>query len=123
MIGPANLDITIYQGSDFQLPFVLEDVDGDPISLSGASIAGKVRNDLDDASPILTFVGTVTDGANGEGQITATAAVTAAIVLPASAAKKRPLTKYVYDVEVTYSDGTVARILEGFCFFSPEVSK
>lgn len=123
MIGPASLDITIYQGASFYLPFELLDTDGDPVSLTGASIRGKVRNDVDDASPIISFTGTVISGADGTGELTLTAAQTAAVVLPASEAKKRPLTKYLYDAEVEFSDGKVQRILEGFCFFSPEATK
>lgn len=123
MIGPAPLNITIYQGADFYLPFTLTDTDGDPVSLSGATIRAKVRNDVDDAAAILTFTGAVVSGADGEGKITATAAETAALVLPASAAKKRPLTKYLWDMEVAYSDGFVQRVFEGFCFVSPEATK
>lgn len=122
MIGPGSLDITVYLGADFYLPIELTDDDGDPVSLVGATISAKVRNDVDDAAAFLTFVGAVTSGADGQGQITATAAVTGALVLPASEAKKRPLTKMVWDAEVLYSDGTVQRILEGFCFFSPGVT-
>ncbi len=123
MIGPAEEDITIYQGASFSYPFVLEDDDGDPVSLAGATIRGKVRNDVDDAASIIDFTGTVTSAADGEGELTLTAAQTAAIVLPASAAKTRPLTKYLWDAEVLFSDGEVIRILEGFCYVSPEVSK
>lgn len=122
MIGPAELDITVFQGANFYLPFTLTDEDNEPVSLTGATIRGKVKNDVDDTAVIMTFTGTVVSGADGEGEVTATAAVTAAVVLPASAAKKRPLTKYLYDIEVLFSDGYVQRILEGRCYFSPEVT-
>ena len=123
MIGPANLDITIYQGASFYLPFELLDTDGDPVSLAGATIRGKVRNDADDAAAIISFTGTVVSGEDGTGELTLTAAQTAALVLPASEAKKRPLTKYLWDCEVLFSDGKVQRIMEGFCFVSPEMTK
>ncbi len=123
MIGPGALDITVYLGADFYLPFELTDDDGVAVSLSGALIRAKVRNDVDDAAPFLTFVGTVVSGDDGQGKLTATAAVTAALVLPASPAKKRPLTKMLWDCEVEFSTGEVQRILEGFCFFSPEATK
>lgn len=123
MIGPAPLDITVYLGADFYLPFTLTDIDGEPVSLNGATISGKVRNDIDDAAAFLTFVGLVVSGDQGQGQLTATAAVTAALVLPASPAKKRPLTKMVWDADVLYSDGTTQRIFEGICLFSPGANK
>lgn len=123
MIAPAELDITIFQGASFDLPFMVKDEDNVAVSLSGATIRGKVRNDVDDAAAIVSFTGTVTDGPNGEGEITLTAAQTAALVLPASDAKKRPLTQYLWDMEVEYSDGYVQRLFEGQCFISPEVTK
>lgn len=125
MRGPANLDITIYQGATFRLPFELVDEDDVAVSIAGATIRGKVKNDVDDlaAAQIVAFTGTVTDGPNGEGEVTLTAVETAAIALPASPAKKRPLTKYLYDVEILFSDNQVQRILEGNCYVSPEVTK
>jgi hypothetical protein len=123
MIAPAELDITIFQGASFYLPFQLLEDDGDPTSLNGATIRGKVRNDLDDAAPIISFTGTVVSGDDGEGELTLTAAQTAAIALPASTAKKRPLTQYLWDFEVEFADGYVQRMAEGNCYVSPEVSK
>ena len=123
MIGPSPLNINIYQGASFQLPFQLLDSDDVAVSMAGATIRSKIRNDLDDAAAILTFTGTVTDGPNGEGEITATAAQTAALVAPASEAKKRPITKWLWDLEVEFADATVVRVYEGFVFFSPESTK
>lgn len=125
MRAPAELDIEIYQGATFNLPFALKDDDDVAVSLAGATIRGKVKNDVDDlaAAAIVSFTGTVTDGPNGEGEVTLTATETAAIVLPASEAKKRTITKYLYDIEVEYSDAQVQRILEGRCFISPEVTR
>lgn len=123
MIAPSPLDITVYQGDDFLLPFQLLDNDNQPVSLNGATITAKVRNDVDDVAPILTFTGLVTGGDAGQGSISATAAQTAAVVLPNSPSKKRPLTKYLWDAHVLFSDGYTVRIYEGFCYFSPEASK
>lgn len=123
MNSAGQFDITIEQGATFNLPLQLFDDDNEPVSLAGATIRAKVRNDVDDAAAILTFTCNVTGAATGECEVTATAAETAALVLPASPPKKRPLTKYLWDMEAVYSDGVVQRVLEGFCFVSPEVSK
>lgn len=123
MRGPCDLDITLYQGATFRLPFECKDDDDVAVSLVGATIRGKVKNDVDDAAAILTFTGTVTDGPNGAGELTATAAETAALVLLASPAKKRPITKYLWDAEILFNDGQVQRIFEGNCYVSPEVSR
>lgn len=123
MIGPSEIDINIYQGSTFYWPFTLYDTDGDTVSLSGAEIRGKVRNDVDDAAAIVTFTGTVVSGEGGQGELTLTPALTAAIVLPASPPKKRIPTKYLWDMEVEFSNGVVIRVYQGFCYVWPEVTK
>lgn len=122
MTGPGELDIEIYQGADFQLPFTVYGDDGEVYSIAGATIRGKVKNDINDAAAIFTFTGTVTDGPNGEGKLSLTAATTAAWEEPALAPKKRTPTKYLWDAEIVFSDGYVQRLFEGFAFVHPEVS-
>lgn len=123
MIGPGDLDIDIFQGANFVLPLELTDDNDDPVSLSGATVRGKVKNDLDDVAAIFSFTGTVTDGPNGECELTLTAAQTAAWVAPANEAKKLKATKYRWDMEVEFSDGFVQRVLQGVCLVWPEVTK
>lgn len=123
MNNAGTLDIQIDQGATFQLPFTLTDEDDVPVSLSGASIAGKIRTSPEATTVIATFTGTVTDGPNGEGQVSLTAVQTAAIVADNSGTGNRKLTTFVYDIEVTYSDATVQRILEGNAYLSPEATR
>lgn len=122
MTGPGELDINIYQGADFLLPFTVFGDDGEAVSLAGATIRGKVKNDLNDSAAIFTFVGSVTDGPEGEAQVALTAATTAAWPTPAVVAKKLTATKYRYDIEVVFSDGYVQRLLQGVCLVWPEVT-
>lgn len=124
MRGPADLDIDIFQGATFRLPIALEDDDGEPVPLSGATIRGRVKNDINDASAaaVFTFVGTVLDGPNGEGELTLSAAVTAAWQAPALAPGKRTPKKYLWDAEVLFDDGQVQRILQGMAYVWPEVT-
>jgi hypothetical protein len=123
MTGPGELDIDIFQGANFALAFTVYGDDGEVLSIAGATIRGRVKNDINDlsAAAIFTFVGTVTDGPNGEGTLTLTAATTAAWVPPALAPKKRTPSKYLWDAEVVFSDGYVQRLLQGFAFVHPEV--
>jgi hypothetical protein len=123
VINAGYLDIEIDQGSSFILDFELEDDDGNPVSLALATITGKIRKAPETADPaVATFTGTVIS-VDGEGRVSLTAVQTAAIPCDNSGQGKRKLTKYVYDVEVTYGDGLVQRVLEGICFVSPEVTK
>ncbi len=117
------MDIQIDQGATFAMNFRLKDSDKNPVSLAGASIAGKIRLAPESADPIVSFTGTVISEANGEGQISLTAVQTAAIPVDASGSGKRKLKKYLYDVEVTFLDGTKQRVLEGLCLVSPEITK
>lgn len=123
MNNAGQLDIQIDQGSTFTLPFELQDESGVAVSLSGATIAGKIRSAPESTTVIATFTGTVTDGPNGEGQVSLSAATTAALTADNSGAGNRKLTTWVYDIEVTFSDSTVQRILEGNAYLSPECSK
>lgn len=124
MMSAAYLDIQIDQGSTFALNFRLKDTDKNPVPLTGATVAAKIRLAPESADPaVATFTGTVISEALGEAQISLTAVQTAAIAVDASGAGKRKLKKYLYDVEVTFLDGTKQRVLEGLCLVSPEVTK
>lgn len=123
MNNAAYLDIQVDQGATFELGFSLEDADGLPVSLASATVRGKIRTAPESTTVIATFTGTVTDADNGEGTVSLSAAVTAAIAADDSGAGQRDLTKFIYDVEVVYSDATVQRILEGICYVSPEVTR
>lgn len=123
MIAAAPLDIEIEKGADFSLPFQLFDDDDIPVSMAGAAITAKLRSAIGDAAAVATFTGTVTDGPNGIGEISMTAVVTAAIATKYDTIpRERKLTKYLWDANITFADGSVIRIFEGFAFVSPEVN-
>jgi hypothetical protein len=111
----GKLNITIEQGATFQRTINLEDSEGNAISLVGATVAGQLRKDYS-SSTSYAFTLTVTDAAEGEISWVMSSATTATI----------PVTetdRYVYDIEVTYADATVERILEGKATISPEVTR
>lgn len=123
MINAGQQDIQIDQGASFLLQFECLDEDDVAISLAGATITGKIRSAPETVAVIATFTGAVISGPDGTGQVSLTPVETAAIPVDNSGAGKRKLTKYVYDIEVLFSDGYKQRILEGLCFVSPEVTK
>lgn len=121
----GNYDWYVDQGSDAVLTFTLysDKARQNPQSLSGASIACKVRTAPESTTVIATGTGTVLDGPNGQGQVSFSAAITAAIAADNSGTGNRKLTTFVFDIEVTYADATVQRVLEGNWYLSPEVTK
>lgn len=121
MTNAGNLDIEIDQGANFLLAFQLIGSDGNPVSLSLATITGKIRSTPESTTVIATFTGTVTDGAEGTGEVSLTAVQTAAIPVDPSTNDDRVLTTYQYDITVEYSDGFKQRILQGYCYVSPEI--
>lgn len=123
MTSAGNLDITIDQGANFLLPFQLIGSDGNPVSMALAIITGKIRSTPQATTVIATFTGTVTDGPEGIGQVTLTNAETAAIPVDPSTSDDRVLTTYQYDITVEFSDGFKQRVLEGYCYVSPEVDR
>lgn len=125
MNGPSQLDITIPKGQDFILPLqMFDDTNTDtPVSLAGAALTAAIRNDFSDAAAIATFTCTVDDGPNGMFTIKMPGATTAGIATDEVGVKKRsPLTKYLWDCYVTYSDGVIQRILEGYCYIDDRVT-
>jgi hypothetical protein len=117
------LDLYCDQGETFSFEFQLLDDDNLPISMSGATITGKIREKHQDAAALASFVGTVTDGPNGTGTISLSAATTAALAVTNGAVAERNNRKYMYDVEVAFADGTIKRVLQGKFYLSPEVNK
>jgi hypothetical protein len=111
----AKLNITIEQGATFSRTISLTDEDGVAIDLTGASVAGQIRKDYT-SDTAYNFTLTITDEPGGE--IT--------WVLSAATSQDMPVSetdRYVYDVEVTYADGTIERILEGNVKLTPEVTR
>lgn len=124
MTNAGYLAIEIDQSTDFELDFQITDTDNNPVSMSGATVGGKIRQNPQAVDPpTATFVGTVTDGPNGKGKVTLSHTVTAAITVNNSPIGQRRLTPFVYDITVTFADGTVNRVLEGLCLVSPAVAR
>lgn len=124
MTNAGPLDIQIDQGSDFELSFQILDNEGDPVSLSGATIRGQIRSTPQSTTVVATFTGIIVSASLGQGKVSLTNGQTASIAVDNSEEDGgRELTTYVYDVEVVFSDGKVQRILQGACFVSPEVTR
>ena len=126
-MSAANLDIVVEQGSTFQRQLYFNDNDiptPAPIDISGWTFAAQIRRSYSDPTIQATFTPSfVTDGTDGLLLITLTALETAAIVVKAAKDYTRPVTKYIWDIEATFPDLSVARILQGEADISPEVTR
>jgi hypothetical protein len=114
---PAQVDLTIYQGSDFsQVITFLQTAGGDPVNLTGLTGRMQIRNVQ--SSPIVLMELTTSNGrltlggATGVVTMTLTAAETATI-----------LKGGVYDLEFVTSATSAARWLEGRVILSYEVTR
>jgi cytoskeletal protein CcmA (bactofilin family) len=103
-------NLTIDKGATFSEYINYLDNNKLPISLEGYTVASQMRRSFYSANAI-TFSASLVDAANGNVQISLTAAETVNIKDG----------RYVYDVEAT-SNTTVKRIIEGLITVYPGVT-
>lgn len=105
-------DLRIDQGATCAMQIECQDETGAAIDLTGCAAAAQVRYKHTDTDAAATFTATVS-------------ASTGVINLGLTAAQTAALTKTygVWDCELTFSDGTKQRLVEGKVSISPEVTK
>jgi hypothetical protein len=81
--------------------------------LTGSSFLVQLRTDPDSATVVVQFTTAIIDAANGEWQFTLTATQTAGLDVGV----------YFYDVQRTYSDGSVHTRFEGEAEVEADVSR
>jgi len=105
-------NLTVDQGSTFNVEVEVTDVDGNVLVLTGYSVAGQMRKNYD-SSTNTAFTGQVSNANLGLITISLTATQTNALVAG----------RYVYDVEITSNAGVVTRVLEGQLEVTPGVTR
>jgi len=95
-------NLTVDQGSDISYTIDVTDSNGDSINLSGYTVAGQIRKSYSSLTSV-SFTAAVTNTSTGEVTISLTSTQT----------NDMKAGRYLYDVEMTSSGGTVTRILEG----------
>jgi hypothetical protein len=112
-MAAGKYDIVIDQGSGFGLDLTVQE-SGSAKDLSDYSVRGQVRPTVTSDTLTASFIGTVTNAADGKINISLAPSITAAM----SAGK------YFYDVEIhTTGDSIVTRLLQGTAVVSPEVTR
>lgn len=104
---PGKLDLTIYRGDTYKLPLRLRERNtngtaGAPLDLTGCTIKAQARTDEDGSTPLASF--TVTPDADP---------TTGLFTLSLTVVQTKALRGGVWDVEVTWPDGTVSTYLKG----------
>jgi hypothetical protein len=107
MASKANL--VIDQGSTYSVTINLDDVNGDPINVTGYTSRAQMRKHYTSSNAV-SFT---TSMANGALTMSLTSSQTANIVSG----------RYVYDAELIDSSSNVTRIVEGIVTVTPEVTK
>jgi len=113
---PAIIDLTVYQGSTFNKNF--QWLSGtDPTNLTNCSIRMQVRQSL--FGDVITEFSTSTSG------LTITDAVLGKFKLTIAASVSSLFTsnKYIYDIEITFPDSSVYRVIKGSILIDQEVTR
>ena len=113
---PAIINIVLYQGSTFRKSF--EWLTGStPTNLTNCTIRMQIRQDY--FGPVVQEFSTVTGG------ITLTEASIGKFKLEVSASVSSGLvfSKYIYDIEVDFPDGSTYRVIKGDINLDREVTK
>jgi len=105
-------NITVDQGSDYSSSVTVENALGDVADLTGFTARGHVRKTYSSLTnyEFVTSIESPTKGLIG-------------IRLPNSTTSAMKAGRYVYDVEVVSSGGTVTRVIEGQLEITPSVTR
>ena len=106
-------NINIDQGSAFLSVITVEDTAGNVVDLTGFTAAGQIRKTYASNTISATFGASITQPTLGKISLT----------LPASTTNGMKFGRYVYDVEITSSGGTVSRVIEGQVEVMPGVTR
>jgi len=112
MAAVANLNID--QGASFSSAVTVKNADGSAFNLTGYTAAAKMALGYSSTRTRTTITTTIAgDPTTGVITLSLTPTQTAALNAPA---------RYVYDVEVTATDSSVTRVIEGIITVRPQVT-
>lgn len=118
----AKVDLLIRQGGTFVVSLILQNQDGSPVDLAGATLVSQIRRRALDPDPVVeTFNITITNAAAGMANLLLTDDETAALV----AGEKRtdPISQYVWDLELIDTLGATMPLLYGDVTVFREVTR
>ena len=110
---PANYNITIYEGTNFDLATTWLDDNDDPIDLTNWSAKMHIRNNVEDVAYIDCTPYFTLGGVAG----------TISLNLPSDFMVDTGYTSGVYDIDMHHTSGRVERLLLGTVTVVPEVTR
>lgn len=108
--------ITIEQGTTWSLQLRWLDADRVPIDLTTYTARMQVRRKHTSTTAML-------DLTSGDGEITLSADGTIEIHVTDEQSAAMTAARNVYDLELVSADGTVTRLIEGYCTVTPEATR
>ena len=105
-------DMRPEQGSDYHLSIPVVNASGNPFTVTGWSARGQIRHPIDSDDVLYELDDDLT-----------VEATTVELYIPAEASSEWSWRQAVYDIELVDPDGRPTRLLEGFVFVSPEVTR
>jgi hypothetical protein len=106
-------ELFIEQGTTFNTTITLDDVNGDPLDLTGSTPKAQVKKSYYSANASANFIVNIPVPTNGVISLTLNAPETSNL---------KP-GRYVYDVLLKDTSNTVTRILEGTINIIPQVTR
>lgn len=105
-------NIFIDQGSDYSNIVTVTASNGQPLNLTGFTVASQMRKSYS-SSTAYSFNASILSASLGRVRLQLTAAQSEAI----------PPGRYLYDVEVTSSNGAKTRVVEGIATITPQITQ
>ncbi len=111
----------IDQGASYSKSIFVVDEFNNPIDLTGYIVRGQIRKSAADSSIALNLNPTIVSAAAGKISFALLGTQTA--LLETAGSNYQEVTVYVWDIEIESASGVVTRLLNGFVYVSPEVTK
>jgi ribonuclease PH len=111
-MAAGKYNISIEQGSTWELALAVDSTAGTDMNLTGYTLASKLAKSQYDDNPI-SITTAMTNASQGKFKLSLTAAQTA--LLDAAIT-------YIYDVEITSASGVVTRLIQGSASISAGVT-
>lgn len=123
-MSAGRYDFLIEEGATFTRTITWQDSAGAGITLTGKTVAAKLRAKTSDNKEIVSFTCTVANQGTYPGRFTLSLTATQTAALPTAFARSanKEILELAYDIEIT-SGSEVYRLLEGIASISPEVTR
>lgn len=110
------VQLSFPQGDDKTYTFTIQDSNGVGINIAGATIESQIRLGYD-KDVVATFTPALTDPANGIFTLSMDSTTSSNLPVRGS------MTKFVFDVELTYNSGLKTKVVYGNLVITREVTR